>query len=156
VKEPRDDQRKSCSGGNVPYLKLPDAGIYYEVHGDGSPFLFCSVTGLDHQAWNFHQVPEFSRDHRVIVFDYRGTGKSRKTVQKYSIRIFTRDAAALLDHLNVEQAIVCGHSMGVVVAQLFAIEDPRKVKKLILASSGASHRAGHSSRHVPRHGAPRI
>jgi pimeloyl-ACP methyl ester carboxylesterase len=127
----------------MPYLRLPDAEIYYEVHGDGPPFLFCSVTGLDHQAWKFHQIPEFSRDHRVIVFDYRGTGKSSKTVQKYSIRMFTDDAAALLDYLHVEQAIVCGHSMGGVVAQLLAIEHPRKVKQLILASSGAAHPGAH-------------
>jgi pimeloyl-ACP methyl ester carboxylesterase len=123
----------------MPYLSLPDAEIYYETYGEGSPFLFCSVTGLDHQAWKFHQVREFSRDHRVILFDYRGTGKSSKSVQKYSIPMFTEDAAALLDHLNVEQATVCGHSMGGVVAQLLAIEHPRKIKKLILASSGAAH-----------------
>ena len=123
----------------MPHFKLPDAEIYYEVHGNGPPFLFCSVTGLDHQAWKFHQVPEFSRDHRVIVFDYRGTGRSSKTVQQYSIKMFTDDAAALLDHLNVEQAIACGLSMGGVVAQLLALDYPLKVKKLILASSGAAH-----------------
>lgn len=123
----------------MPYLKLPDSEIYYEVHGEGPAFLFCSVTGLDHQAWKFHQVAEFSRDHRVILFDYRGTGKSSKILQKYTIPMFTSDAAALLDHLQVEQAIVCGHSMGGVVAQLLAIEQPRKVRKLILASSGAAH-----------------
>jgi 3-oxoadipate enol-lactonase len=127
----------------MPHLSLPDAEIYYETNGEGSPFLFCSVTGLDHQAWKFHQVREFSRDHRVILFDYRGTGKSSKTVQKYSIPMFTGDAATLLDHLNVEQAIVCGHSMGGVVAQLLAIEHPRKVRKLILASSGAAHPGAH-------------
>jgi pimeloyl-ACP methyl ester carboxylesterase len=127
----------------MAYLNLPDAEIYYETHGDGPAFLFCSVTGLDHQAWKFHQVREFSRDHRVIVFDYRGTGKSSKTIQKYSIKTFTDDAAALLDHLNVEQAIVCGHSMGGVIAQLLAIEYPRKVRKLILASSGSAHPGAH-------------
>jgi len=123
----------------MPYLKRTDTEIYYETHGDGPAFLFCSVTGLDHQAWKFHQIPEFSRDHQVIVFDYRGTGKSSKTAQKYSIKMFTDDAAALLDHLQVEQAIVCGHSMGGVVAQLLALDYPQKVKKLILASSGTAH-----------------
>ena len=123
----------------MPYLKTQDAEIYYEVHGQGTPFLFCSVTGCDHQAWKFHQVPEFSRDHQVIVFDYRGTGKSSKPVQKYSIKLFVKDAMAILDALHVEQAIVCGHSMGGVVAQLLALDHPLKVKKLILASSGSSH-----------------
>ena len=127
----------------MPYLKRDDAEIYYEVHGDGAPFLFCSVTGLDHSAWKFHQVEEFSRDHKVILFDYRGTGKSSKTVQKYSVKMFTDDAAAILKQLNAEQAIVCGHSMGGVVAQLLAIDYPHLVKKLILASSGAAHPGAH-------------
>lgn len=127
----------------MPVLNRDGAEIYYEAHGDGPPFLFCSVTGLDHQAWKFHQVPEFSRDHRVILFDYRGTGKSSKTVERYSIKLFADDAAAILNHLKVEQAIVCGHSMGGVVAQLLALDYPNKVKKLILASSGAAHPGAH-------------
>src|ERR1043166_5746621 len=91
----------------MPYLKLLDSEMYFEVHGDGPAFLFCSVTGCDHQ---------------VILFDYRGTGKSSKTVQDYSIKMFTEDAASLLDHLDVPEAIVCGHSMGGVVAQLLALD----------------------------------
>lgn len=127
----------------MPYIKRDDIDIYYEVHGGGPAMLFCSVTGLDHQAWKFHQVEEFSRDHKVILFDYRGTGKSSKNIQNYSIKMFTDDAAALLDHLNVEQAIVCGHSMGGVVAQLLTLDYPSKVKKLILASSGTAHPGAH-------------
>ena len=127
----------------MPFLDRDGSEIYYETHGDGPALLFCSVTGLDHQAWKFHQVPEFSRDHKVILFDYRGTGKSSKRIEKYSIKMFTDDAAAILDHLNVEQAIVCGHSMGGVVAQLLTLDYPRKVKKLILASSGSAHPGAH-------------
>jgi len=123
----------------MPFLKRNDTELYYETYGEGPAILFCSVTGLDHQAWKFHQVPEFSRDHQVIVFDYRGTGRSSKTVQKYTIKMFTDDAAALLDHLGVEKAIVCGHSMGGVVAQLLALDYPGNVQKLILASSGSAH-----------------
>ena len=123
----------------MPYLRRQESEIYYETHGHGPALLFCSVTGLDHQAWKFHQVPEFSRDHRVVLFDYRGTGKSTKTIQRYSIKTFADDAAAILDDLGVNEAIVCGHSMGGVVAQLLALDYPAKVKKLILASSGAAH-----------------
>lgn len=63
----------------MPLLKRPDAEICYETYGDGPPFLFCSVTGPAPQAWKFHQVPECSRDPRVIVCDDRGTGRSSKT-----------------------------------------------------------------------------
>jgi len=127
----------------MPYLNRDGAEIYYEVHGEGPAMLFCSVTGLDHQAWKFHQVPEFSRDHKVILFDYRGTGKSSKNIEEYSIKMFADDAAAILDHLQIEQAIVCGHSMGGVVAQLLALDYPSRLKKLILVSSGSAHPGAH-------------
>ena len=127
----------------MPFLNRDGAEIYYEVHGEGPAMLFCSVTGLDHQAWKFHQVPEFSRDHKVILFDYRGTGKSSKNIEEYSIKMFTDDAVGILDALKVEQAIVCGHSMGGVVAQLLALDYPSRVKKLILASSGSAHPGAH-------------
>jgi 3-oxoadipate enol-lactonase len=83
--------------------------------------------------------PEFARDHLVMTVDYRGTGLSGKPPSKYSTEMFADDAAAVLDHVGVEAAIVCGHSMGGRVAQLLAIDHPRKVSKLILASSAAAH-----------------
>jgi pimeloyl-ACP methyl ester carboxylesterase len=122
----------------MAYLRLRDAEIYYEVHGEGRPFLFCSPTGVDGQCWKAYQVPEFSRDHKVIIFDYRGTGRSSKTVMKYTTAMFAADAAAILDELGAEQAIVCGHSNGGRVVQTLALDYPHKVSKLILASSGSS------------------
>jgi pimeloyl-ACP methyl ester carboxylesterase len=52
--------------------------------------------------------------------------------------MFCDDAVAVLDELKVKDAIVLGHSMGGRVAQLLALEYPGRVKKLILASTGAS------------------
>jgi 3-oxoadipate enol-lactonase len=124
----------------VPYVKTKDdVDIYYEVLGEGTPFLFLSETACDGAVWKIYQVPEFARDHRVVIFDYRGTGSSGKPSAKYSTNMFADDAAAILDHLGLEGAVVCGHSMGGRVAQLLALDHPRKVSKLILASSGAAH-----------------
>ena len=74
----------------------------------------------------------------MITHDYRGTGKSSKPSIDYTTRMFCDDAMAILDHLNVRDAIVLGHSMGGRVAQLVALAYPERVKKLILASTGAS------------------
>ncbi|MCZ6620919.1 MAG: alpha/beta hydrolase [Deltaproteobacteria bacterium] len=123
----------------MPYLDLKDIKLYYEAYGEGPPFLFISETACDGAVWKLFQVPEFSRDHRVIIFDYRGTGLSGKPSVKYTTNIFVDDIVALLDHLGAEQVIVCGHSMGGRVAQLLSLEHPRKVKQLILASTGAAH-----------------
>jgi 3-oxoadipate enol-lactonase len=131
----------TTQGGKVmPHVKAKDGvEIYYQAFGQGTPFVFLSETACDGAVWSLYQVPEFSRDHRVVILDYRGTGLSGKPSAKYSTEMFADDAAAVLDHLGLEGDVVCGHSMGGRVAQLLALNHPRKVSKLILASSGAAH-----------------
>ena len=49
----------------MPYIKAKDGGdIYYEVFGEGTPFLFLSETACDGAVWKIYQVSEFARDHR--------------------------------------------------------------------------------------------
>jgi pimeloyl-ACP methyl ester carboxylesterase len=126
----------------MPTVHVKDAEIYYEVHGQGQPFLFFSETACGGQIWKLYQVPEFAKDHRVIIHDYRGTGRSSRPSMDYTTRMFCDDSVAVLDHLKVDKAIVLGHSMGGRVAQLLALEYPERVKKLILASTGASFPGG--------------
>ena len=113
-----------------------DITIHFGTSSEGPAFLFFPETACAGDIWNFFQVPEFSRDHRVITHDYRGTGKSSRPTIQYSCEDFVDDAAALLDHLNAGPAIVLGHSMGGRVAMLMALKYPAKVKKLIVASVG--------------------
>ncbi len=122
----------------MPLLRVDDTELYYEIHGEGRPLLFLSETHCDGEVWKIHQVPEFSRDHRVILMDYRGTGRSGKPSIPCTTRLFADDAVALLDHLKVSETIVCGHSMGGRVAQIMALDHPSRVTALILASTGAS------------------
>jgi pimeloyl-ACP methyl ester carboxylesterase len=126
----------------MPTVRTNEAEIYYEVHGQGQPFLFFSETACSGEIWKLYQVPEFAKDHRVIIHDYRGTGRSSKPSMDYTTRMFCDDAVAILDELKVKDAIVLGHSMGGRVAQLLALEYPERVKKLILASTGASFPGG--------------
>jgi pimeloyl-ACP methyl ester carboxylesterase len=129
----------------MPVLKLPDADIHYKVFGQGPAFLFLAATAWRGAMWELHQVPEFSRDHQVIVFDQRGTGSSTARSQDFSTRRLAQDAVALLDHLGVKRAVICGHSNGGRVAQQIAFEHPERMEKLILASAGGTH----SSRGIP-------
>ena len=123
----------------MPTLQLTDAEIYYEVHGRGRPMLFLSETACDGEVWKIYQVPEFSKDHQVIIHDYRGTGQSSKPSIDYTTQMFARDVVALMDHLKAEDAIVVGHSMGGRVAQLLALDYRGRVKKLVLASTGSHY-----------------
>jgi pimeloyl-ACP methyl ester carboxylesterase len=121
----------------VATLQLSEREIYYEVHGDGQPMVFLSETACDGEVWKIYQVPEFSKDHRVIIHDYRGTGQSNKPSIDYTTQMFAQDVIALMDHLKADDAIVVGHSMGGRVAQLLALDYPNRVKRLVLASTGS-------------------
>jgi pimeloyl-ACP methyl ester carboxylesterase len=101
--------------------------------------VFLSETACDGEVWKINQVEEFSKDHRVITFDYRGTGQSSKPSVDYTTKMFCDDLVGLMDHLGAEQAIVVGHSMGGRVAQLLALDHAKKVHKLVLASTGAHY-----------------
>src|SRR4029077_5459222 len=120
-------------------LQLSEREIYYEVHGDGQPMVFLSETACDGEVWKIYQVPEFSKDHRVIIHDYRGTGQSSKPSIDYTTQMFAQAVIALMNHLSAHDAIVVGHSMGGRVAQLLALDYPSRVKKLVLASTGSHY-----------------
>ncbi|MFI5429644.1 alpha/beta fold hydrolase [Aeromicrobium sp. UC242_57] len=66
-------------------------------------------------------------------FDYRGTGETRSELGPWSTASFARDAAHVLDELEIPTAHVYGTSMGGRVAQMLAIEHPHLVDRLVLA-----------------------
>jgi pimeloyl-ACP methyl ester carboxylesterase len=124
----------------VPHFDLPDTRIHYEVFGNGPALLFLSATAWHGGIWTLHQTADLSRDHKVIIFDQRGTGQSQTSSTDFSTERLTKDAVALLDHLDVRQAHICGHSNGGRVAQMLALTYPNRIDRLILASAGATHK----------------
>lgn len=122
----------------MPSVAVPNADIHYEVFGDGAPLLFLAQTAWYGGVWKLEQVPDLSRDHRVIVFDQRGTGKSTATGKDFSTARLAADAIAVLHDLGIGKASICGHSNGGRVAQIIALDYPERVDKLLLASAGGS------------------
>jgi 3-oxoadipate enol-lactonase len=87
------------------------------------------------EMWN-PQI-EFLKDkYRVIAYDIRGHGSSDDVDGQYTIEFFVDDLIALLDHLKIPKATLCGLSMGGYIA-LRAIErNPERVSSLILCDTG--------------------
>ncbi len=89
-----------------------DIEIHYEDHGAGQPVVLIHGYPLSGRAWD-KQVPALlEAGHRVITYDRRGFGQSSQPVTGYDYDTFAADLAALLDHLDLHDAVLVGHSMG--------------------------------------------
>ena len=72
---------------------------------------------------------------RALAISQRGHGDSSRPENGYHYKDFAADAAALLDALDVESAVIVGHSTGSTIAQRFAIDYPERTRGLVLAAS---------------------
>jgi len=77
-------------------------------------------------------------ERRAFALDQRGHGDSDKPEGRYAVDDFAEDLLAFMDVTGLTEAHVVGHSMGSIVAQLFAVLHPDRVRKLILISSASS------------------
>jgi pimeloyl-ACP methyl ester carboxylesterase len=82
-------------------------------------------------------TPEF----RLIGYDLRGRGDSDKPDRGYSLAEHGRDVLGLLDHFQLERAVIAGHSLGAGVAVWFAAHYPARVGKILLFDGGLDVRA---------------
>ena len=118
----------------VPLAKLNGAEIYFESHGEGEPLLL--IPGFDFGVWSFYrQLLPLAEHMRVISLEPRGVGRSSPLAKGISIADMADDAAALLDHLELERSSVLGFSMGGFVAFELALRHPTKVSRLIAAAT---------------------
>jgi non-heme chloroperoxidase len=89
-----------------------DIEIYYEDHGVGQPVVLIHGYPLSGRAWD-KQVPALLKaGYRVITYDRRGFGHSSKPAVGYDYDTFTADLNTLLEHLDLHDAVLAGHSMG--------------------------------------------
>ncbi|MDH5404431.1 MAG: alpha/beta hydrolase [Candidatus Heimdallarchaeota archaeon] len=122
---------------NSGVMETNGQNLYYEVHGEGSPLVLIMGLGYDSSLWGLQQIPAFSKEYKVIVFDNRDVGRSSQANETYSLVDMANDLAGLLDGLGVNKAHILGFSMGGAIAQEFAINHPEKVDKLILVGTAA-------------------
>jgi pimeloyl-ACP methyl ester carboxylesterase len=98
------------------------------------------VVFLNHLAgvldnWDPRVVDGIAASHRVITFDNQGVGASQGTTPR-SVAAMARDAIAFIRALGYDQVDLLGFSLGGMVAQVIAEQEPQLVRKLILAGTG--------------------
>jgi pimeloyl-ACP methyl ester carboxylesterase len=124
----------------MPYATVNERKLSYaESRGPSHhpPLLWVHGAGGDHTHW----PPQLRRLPGLTVYapDLPGHGRSEgpgcRTIADYAANVL-----ALLDALDVERAIIGGHSMGGAIAQTLALDSPERVAGLILVGTGAKLR----------------
>jgi 3-oxoadipate enol-lactonase len=122
----------------MPFLKIGDCVHHYVVEGrtDKPALIFSNSLGSDLRIWD-PMVPQLEANFKLIRYDTRGHGLSEAPAPPYSAEELAGDVVGLLDALGVKQAVVCGLSVGGLIAQQMTISYPERVRALILCDTGA-------------------
>lgn len=120
------------------FLQTGDFVQHYRADGAAAKpaLLFANSLGSDLRIWDEVAARLAGRFH-LIRYDLRGHGLSEAPAPPYSAADLAGDAVAILDRLNIHQAIICGVSVGGLIAQAVALNFPKRVRGLVLCDTGA-------------------
>ncbi|MFM0504236.1 alpha/beta fold hydrolase [Paraburkholderia caffeinilytica] len=107
--------------------------IFYKDWGHGAPVVFSHGWPLTADAWDAQMLFLASKGYRVIAHDRRGHGRSSQPWDGNDMDTYADDLAALLDQLNIEGAMLVGHSTGGgEVAHYIGRHGTKRVAKAVL------------------------
>jgi 3-oxoadipate enol-lactonase len=122
--------------------------IHYDVRlseaggdSDAPVIVFINSLGTDFRIWD--QVRDkLSDEFTTLVYDKRGHGLSGLGQPPYSISDHVEDLAELLDHLGLRDVVLCGLSVGGLIAQGLYAMQPERARGLVLSNTAAKIGSG--------------
>ncbi|MDA0733433.1 MAG: alpha/beta hydrolase [Chloroflexi bacterium] len=118
------------------WASIGDLQVHYlEWPGDGPPVV--ALHGLASSAHWYHRLAHrLAGEYRIIAPDQRGHGQTTQAPTGYDWQTLASDVVGLMDHLEVGQAAVLGHSWGGHVASNLAARFPERVSRLVMIDGG--------------------
>jgi pimeloyl-ACP methyl ester carboxylesterase len=134
----QDASTRTVSAGGVDF-------VYRDLGPKtGVPVIFLTHLAAVLDNWDPRVVDGIGAQRRVITFDNRGVGASSGSTPN-SIEAMARDAVGFVRALGFDQVDLLGFSMGGMIAQVIAKDEPHLVRKLILAGTGPAGGEGITS-----------
>jgi 3-oxoadipate enol-lactonase len=121
----------------MPHVELNGQRIYFQdTGGEGTAVVLAHGFLMDRSMFDA-QIDALAADYRLITWDQRGFGQTEFDAQPFSYWDSADDCLALLDHLQLDRAVLGGMSQGGFVALRAALKAPERVQGLILISTQA-------------------
>ncbi|WP_062650255.1 alpha/beta fold hydrolase [Streptomyces maremycinicus] len=113
-----------------------DIEVHYEDKGTGRPVVLIHGYPLDGNSWDGQTAALLDAGYRVVTYDRRGFGKSSQPSTGYDYDTFAADLNAVLETLDLRDAVLVGFSMGTgeVARYLSTYGSGRVAKAVFLAS----------------------
>jgi 3-oxoadipate enol-lactonase len=121
----------------VQFVRLGDAIHHYRMSGvpaSGRAVVFINSLGTDLRIWA-DVMTSLAGEVPALAYDMRGHGLSDVGATPYTLPMLAADLAALMDHLRIGAATVCGVSIGGMVAQQLHVLRPDLVSRLVLCDT---------------------
>src|SRR5882672_6613821 len=125
-------QGKPSDSGYAPVNGIK---VYYEVYGKGKPIVLLHGAFYTIELNWAPLIPELSKTRKVIAIELQGHGHTPFSDRKLSITTLASDVEKVMDYLKIDSADVAGFSMGGSVAYQFAVQSPKRLRKLVIISS---------------------
>ena len=128
----------------MQFAAINGISIHFEDSGerDRPAMVFVNALATDLRIWD-KVLPEFQPAYRTVRYDKRGHGLSDATDAPYRIQEHVADLTALLDHLGITRAILCGVSVGGLIAQGVYADRPDLVRAMVICAT--AHRIGNAT-----------
>jgi pimeloyl-ACP methyl ester carboxylesterase len=124
---------------NAPTRTVTAGGVDFAYRDlgppTGIPVIFLTHLAANLDNWDPRVVDGIAAQHHVITFDNRGVGASSGKVPD-TVEAMANDAVTFIRALGFEQVDILGFSLGGMIAQVIALQEPQLVRKLILTGTG--------------------
>ncbi|GHA09306.1 arylesterase [Streptomyces tauricus] len=113
-----------------------DIELHYEDKGSGQPVVLIHGHPLDGNSWEGQTAALLDAGYRVITYDRRGFGKSSQPSTGYDYDTFAADLNAVLETLDLREAVLVGFSMGTgEVARYLSVYGSARIAKAVFLAS---------------------
>jgi pimeloyl-ACP methyl ester carboxylesterase len=125
------------SGSDTSFLATRSGRVHLLDAGEGDVILLTHGSGRSVADWQEGLADRLATGHRVVAFDNYGFGSSdRNHPFEYGNALWARQAIDVLDALDIERAVVLGHSAGGVVAAFLAADHPERFRGAVFVGHG--------------------
>jgi pimeloyl-ACP methyl ester carboxylesterase len=120
----------------MPHILTPAGELYYHKEGSGPALVLLHGFPASSSLWRL-VTPALASSFTVITPDLPGTGASKYNGSALTMDLLAESVLAVLDKENIDNTVLCGHSMGGYVALAFAANYPSRLAGLSLIHSTA-------------------